>query len=297
MALLVQCVSVSVPARPPQLTIPHFGIMQKGWDGLGKIPDPGDLLAKFQDPMALALAPVRRFLEIVEAFLAVKNCIFAIPDSIMRLSPSPIFDCLEGLVEVLAKLLGWIPPLSYIWLALDIFDYCILLIDEILLFFTRLDNKLTEYTEAMSLATLIGDLELIAIVDCGISEVRPSMVTALDMLKFIQMISDVLVEVFLRLIPTEEMQKAARDYAAAGAHISAAREAMATGQSVLPEYPGMVVEAITQNPLVPVPPLGALLGVMNISRNAMVLLYNILAPMVGSSERRTSRELPTYNNF
>ena len=299
MALVVQCISIDVPGAPPQLNLPHFGILTKGWGALGKIPDPGDLLAQFQDQLALAMAPVRRFLEVVEAFLAVKNCITAIPDSIMRLSPSPIFDCIEGLAEVLARLLSWIPPLSYVRMALDIFSYCIDLIDEILSFFTRLDQKITAYVETMNLAVSLGDIELIAIVDCGLTSVRPTIVTALDMLKFVQPICDVLIDVFLRLIPSDQMRKAVTEYKEAGDFMGTARDALASGsdQTALPVYPGAEAVTKVQNTLVPVPPLAPLLQGINVTRNAMVLLYNILAPVVGENTRKQSRELPDYDNF
>ena len=87
MTLVVQCQNIEMPDPPPQLEIPHFGVMEKAWEGLRSIPDPDELLLKFQDTLTTALAPVRRFLEMVEIFMAVYGCIKAIPEAIMSLSP------------------------------------------------------------------------------------------------------------------------------------------------------------------------------------------------------------------
>ena len=299
MALIVQCINIDVPSPPPQLDIPQFGILEKGWDAMGKIPDPSELLAKFQDQMAIALAPVRRFLEIVECFLAVKNCITAIPDAITSLSPSPIFECIENLAETLARILSWMPPLSYVRLALDIFSYCIDLIDEILTFFSVLDRKISSYISAMDTAVAAGDVELISIVNCGLSGIRPNVVTVLDMLKFVEPINDVLMEMFLRLIPSDQMKQAVGQYKEAGEYMGSVRTSLATttGQGALPAPPSVETITKVQNELVPLPPLGPLLSGMNMIRNAMVLLHNIMAPIVGEESTKQGRDMPEYDNF
>lgn len=299
MALIVSCINISVPGAPPQLNIPHFGLLQKGWDALGKIPDPSELLAAFQDQLAIALAPVRRFLEIVEVFLSLQQCVTAIPDAITSLSPGPIFDCIEQLAKTIARVLSWLPPLSYVRLALDIMAYCIDLVDEILAFFTLLDSKITDYINTMANAQLVGDIELIAIVNCGLSGIRPTIVTALDMLKFIQPICDVLMDMFLRLIPSDQMREGVKKYKEAGDYMTTARDELASdgGQTALTPYPGKEAVAKVQNVLVPVPPLSPLLEGMNTARNAVVLLHNILAPIIGDDTRKEGRSLPEYDNF
>jgi len=300
MALIVACVESPALPLPPEIDLPHFGIMSKAWSALGKIPDLGELLAGYQDQLAIALAPVRRFLEIVEVIMSLVNCVTAVPRAIIRLSPSPVFDCMEELVETVQRIIAWIPPFSYIRLQLGLMGYAIDLIDEIISFFTALDNRITVLIESMDLAVSLGDLELVKIVNCGISPLRNNTVVALDLMVFISPLVNVLMGVFLRLIPTPAMQKASDEALAAGAYLITAVDALRTGsgQEPLPAFPGAdEATDLIQNTLVPVPPLAPVLASMNQSRSAMVILYNILANMVGVDADKTPRSTPTFNNF
>jgi len=298
--LPVLCERIEIPRPPPQLNIPHFGIMQKAWNALGKIPSPSELLAQFQDQLALALAPVRRFLEMVETFITFKNCLEAIPKAVKRMNPTPIYDCLKELRKAIARLLSWVPPFSYIRLAADIASYCMDLIDEVVEFFVAVDTLLTEYIQVFTDAELLGDLDLMDITLCGATAFRAHLSTVLDLLKFIQPINNVLLEVFVRLFGSamsNQMKKVKDDMDVNNAYLASVSTAVsAPGAIVLPPYPGHTPPSKTQHVLVPVPPLSPLIECLNQTRNAMVYLYNALAVLTGDDEKLT-RQLPEFQNF
>ena len=300
MALVVQCASIDVPGPPPQLDIPHFGIMEKAWAGLRSIPDPDKLLIEFQDVLATALAPVRRFLEIVEVIVAIYNCVKAIPEAVMSLSPQPIYDCLQGLAKEMAKLLSWFPPMAYVRLGMELASYCIDLLDEIIALFTELDNTLTGYINLWNNAQALLDNELQSILQCASTDALARVAMALDVLKFIRPAADILNDVFIRLLPTSEavkgLKKSRDDYQAADTYVASAVTAIRAGDTELPVF-GVTAQELVQHPIVPVPPLGSLFEALNQTRNSMVMMYNILAPLVGEDANKISRDTPQFTNF
>jgi len=270
---------------PPLIEIPHFGILQKATEALDAIPDPLAILGKFQDQLAVAMAPVLRFLQIVEAFMAVKQCIEAVPKALISLDPSVIFDCLKALVKVLAVLFAWVPPFPYIRLALGIANYCIDLVDAISDFIKKLDAKITALLNVHLLALDLGDLELAGFTRCETDRLNAVVRQLLQLLRFIQPINEVLLGMFIKLLGAAGLKSAQEDLERAAAAFTSFEGAL-TAEDV-----------IGPNPLIPLPPLGELLTGMNMARNAAVLLYNTLAPFGGYESDKLVKDLPTYVNF
>lgn len=304
MALIpFSCTPLEIPDPPPMLDIPHFGVMQKAWNSLHSIPKPSDLLMAFQDQLALALAPVRRFLELVEILMAFKQCTTAVIDAIDQLSPKPIYECLKGLQKAIAKIASWVPPMCYVRLGMELASYCIDLIDEIVLFFVEIDNLITEYLETLNLANLLGDTDLIRITNCAMTDIRVRLTIVVDLLKFIQPINDVLMDMFTRLLPggetVKKLKKQADTYQAMGSYFGSVTASLRAGGSTLslPSLPGFTPPAKTQNPLCPIPVMSPLLEAMNQARTALVMVYNVLAPFVGAESSKEPRTMPELQNF
>lgn len=301
MALIVQCTSIPLPSPPPSINIPHFGALSKAWDSLHSIPKASDLLMKFQDNLALALAPVKRYLELVEVSMSLYNCTKAVPRAIATLNPGPIYDCLKALVKAIGLILSWMPPLAYVRMYMDLASYLIDLIDEIVALFQEFDSILTEYIETFTEATLLGDTELISILTCGASDIKARMVVVNDLLMFVKPANDLLIDVFIRLLPNEkqvrDLKKIKEKYQEANDYVESAQSALRLGLPSLPEIPGVTSTPPTQHELVPIPPIGNLVYSMGEMRNGMVWLYNLLAPIVGLDPDKQTREMPTFNNF
>lgn len=279
-ALTIQCVNPPAYKHPPHVHIPNMGLMELAWDAVSAIPDPMDILSKFMTPINLALAQVRKYLQMVEALVAVKQCITAIPEAISTLNPTKITDCFKALVKAFAAVIADIPPIPYIHMAIDIASYFIDLIDEVLLLFARLDAKLTALINLRSYAQNLGDVELVNFANCGMRNVTLSMQQIMDLLKVIQPINDILMSVILRLIPTPEAQKAANDYATAALNFGSTQDILATA-----------------DPTLGLPKLSLLLQSLGLARNAMVIVYNVLAPFVGEDADKEARSIPSFTNF
>jgi hypothetical protein len=301
MALIIECHTITMPPAPPSIDIPHFGTMSKAWEGLHSIPNPSDLLTKFQDQLAVALAPVKRYLEMVEIFIGLYGCMQAIPKAVMTLNPTPIYDCIKILAKAIARILSYFPPMAYIRLYMDLANYVIELVDEILDWFAELDEILTEYIQTFTEAELADDQEVISILNCSASDIRPRMKIVMNLLAFVKPINDMLIDVFIRTIPNPQTVKTLRKikkvYDEANEYFESVAAVVEAGGGTLPDIPGFSYTPPVQHQIVPVPPLAPLLNQMTLVQNAMVLLYNTLAPIVGLDPDKEMREDRSYTNF
>jgi hypothetical protein len=300
--LTIVCQPLVVPTPPPQITIPHFGTLQVMFDAIDRIPDPMDLLCKLQDLLAVAMAPVRRFLEMIEGFAAIKQCFTAIPEAIMTLNPDPIYECLKQLAKALATLLSWIPPLSYVRLALDIINYCTTFLDAIINFFTLLDLRIGAWIEIYEDGLASGDLELVGLAGCGMQSVTFSLNQIMPALQFIMPINNVLMGVFTRLMNMEGLKQAQKKYTDATTHINKISNVI--GQAAAGGWDGTSLPDAEDNysdvdsgrhTLIPFPTLGPLLSSIAIIYNALVMIYNLLAPVVGDDPDKEGRSVPTFS--
>jgi len=286
------CKPMPLPPTPPSIEIPAFGILEKASGALDQIPDIGDLIAGFQDTLAVALAPLRRFMEIIEAMMAFDNCIRSIPRAILSLSPQPLYDCLKALGKIIAILASYVPPMAYILTILDLASYCIDIITEVYSLLQRLDAKIGEYLTALSSAQLLGDAQLEAYVRCGLEEVKSVSLNIFGLLAFIKPINDVLLDAIIEKIDNPALREAVQQYKDATQSFSSAKSAIANGTE-LPELPGHSVISKPWNPDVPVPPLGPLLQAMYIVQMSLAQIYNVLAPLVGREANKVVGEPPS----
>lgn len=292
--ILVTCNGISVPDPPPSVSIPNYGVMSKAWTTLDRIPNAMEMLAGMQDQLATAMAPVKRYIEIVETLAAFKNCMSAIIDAVSQMNPDPIFDCVKLLLKVIPRILSWMPPMCYVRTGCEIASYCIDLIDEIIRFFSTIDGIITGYIQTLQNARLTGDTELENIVRCAMSGVTSRLPIALDLLVFIKPVNDVLMDMFLRTLPGGEqvkmLRKAMRQYGgAADTILSLSSSSRAAPLISLPDDPF--------GPIVKPPGMGEAAIAMNICRNACVSIYNILAPLVGMEPTKQTRADPVFVNF
>lgn len=299
--IVVQCQSIPIPDSPPSIEIPHLGILQKAWDGLNKIPSPDELLLRLHDALAALLAPVRRFLELVEIVVAIQDCVLAIPDAILELSPSPIYDCASNLAKAIARVLSWIPPFAYIKMTRDIARYCIDVIDEVILLFMEIDDRLTEWITFWNEAQLTANTDLQGILECGSTSIKAQLVIVLDLLKLVKALTDPMMAVFSRTIPDastrKQLSRAQASYTEADSYMVSAVASMRQGSATLPPYPGASGSTKQQHQLVPIPPIGDMFIGINAMRNALVMLHNVLSPLAGLEADRTQRDTPTFDNF
>ena len=295
--LPIACDDWPTPVTPPAVRIPYLGDLSAAKTALSKMPDMEEYLAQFQGILGTAMAPVRQFIELIQNIMALVDCITAIPEAIMSLDPGKIFECLEKLFKAIAAIVAYVPPLPYIRTGLDIAGYAIDLIDAIMDIFKTLDDKISSYIDTWNDAVKYLDSALQADVDCALTETEALLQNLAPALAFIMPISNILMDVFTKLMPNPELERAAVEYKLAAAYNLTAFAALAAGATELPELPGFTPPTVSQHAKVPVPPLGPLIENLNKSRNAMILIYNTLAPLVGLDGNKRERSTPRTVNF
>lgn len=95
------------------------------------IPDTGELLQQMFAQINSALSPLNPIFNIIDAVLAVFECIKAIPKAITELNPVPLIECIPGLAEAINKLIALLPPLSIPVMIVDIIDVVILFLNSL----------------------------------------------------------------------------------------------------------------------------------------------------------------------
>lgn len=118
------CVLVTVTPRQLCVRFP-VGNLQCVSVPQVNIPDPTELLQQLFAQINSALTPLNPIFNIIDAVLAVFDCIKAIPKAITELNPVPLIECIPGLAEAINKLIGLVPALSVPVMLIDIIDVVI----------------------------------------------------------------------------------------------------------------------------------------------------------------------------
>lgn len=297
MALDLKCYLTLPPPVPPQLDIPNFGILTKANGFMDRVLEPADLLAQMQDQLAMALAPVKRYLEMVEVIGAFQACITAIPESIMTLSPQPIFDCHDNLRKYIGRVLSWIPPISYYAMGADVASYCIDVIDELLALFKRMDTLVGKWINIYDAADAAGEIVLAESTTCAVTAVIPPLTNGLQMMIFAKIANEALLRPFARM-PCPPLSTAAE---AIGNSIdiailysqSSRIQIMAGIKDPLPGFNGGPIGPDPAHIIIPVPGLAPILDMMAFLRETLVFLYNLIAGLLGRPEK-DNRTMPTF---
>lgn len=276
------CIEIETPPAPPSIEIPQFGILEAARQGLYDIPDPSVYLLKMQDLLANAMAPLRRFLDLLGIILALKDCITAVIDALLPPSPGPIIECLEKFGIALEKIIALVPPLNYIPLLVDLCSYAVQTIDEIWALFQLLDERITEQKARLATALELGDLELAHVADCQTGEINALVVNAGDLLRMLQPLFEVILTPLAALVPGPPGKQ------------------MKQTIKTLSDIPGTIaaVQDGIRNQTAGVAVLGTLLDTMFSMREAIRFMHNLLLPLAaGRSGSIASKSAPDLVNF
>lgn len=271
------CLPIPIPPGQPRLSIPGLGYFEVAKDALYSIPDPTKYMMSMQDLATVALAPVRRFLELVEVILLIQQCVTSVIDCLLPPSPGPLINCLKKLGEAIVRLAALFPPISYIHCLCDILEYCINVIDAIFDFFHVLDERITELRGNLAMALSLGDVELASITDCAGKEVGALTLNAMHLLRGITALLGIIVGSIARMVPSPDMQKAAKEIAA------------------FPETLVNIQDAIANAEGAPV--LDDAVETMLIMRRLLINMHTLLASIVGRPRIRSAAPVTDYQNF
>lgn len=275
---VVLCVDLSDLPEPPQLNIPQVGVFKVARQSLFSLPEPSYFLMRLQDAAGLALAPLRRFMELLEAVVAIQNAVTAVIDAITQLSPQPIIDALQGVVEAIARLLTFIPPLSYLPLMLDLINFALTMLDSIIDLLVFIDFRLGTFQETATAAQALGDLELAGIVDCAAQEMGILLQQSLPLISVIFQVPKLLLTPLSRFLPP--LKKLLDD--------------LAVIEEALPAQVAAVEQGLkASSPSAP--SIGPMMDLLISLHHAMSIGYNVIAPLAGQSPGRALKETPTLN--
>ena len=162
---LGSCVSLSLTSREACI---RFPVGQEICASIPTLPIP-DLLEVITQLFAQAnsaLAPLSPILNIIDAVIAIFECVKAVPDAITQLDPSGLIDCIPGVAEAVNKLLQMIPQLSLPIMILDILTVTIQFLEALKTTMQRALDQITAITNAQLKAAAPGQFALSSVVDC-----------------------------------------------------------------------------------------------------------------------------------
>ena len=128
--------------------------------------DASELLQQFFAQLNSMLAPLGPILSIIDALLAVFECVQALPKVITELDPTELINCIPGLAEAIQKLLKLLPQLAIPILVVEILDAILL--------YLRAQRDLLVAMAARQLAIIAantraaqpGNVQLALVMDC-----------------------------------------------------------------------------------------------------------------------------------
>jgi len=275
---VAECISIPNPPSLPSLEIPMFGMLYKARESLYDLPELSTYIMGMQDNMSLGLAPIRRFMDLMEIIAIFQSCMTAIIDCILPPNPKPIIDCVQDLVLAIGRIAAMFPPFSYIACGMDIANFAIIGVDEIIALFQHLDDKITEARETLAYALELKDIELVQIIDCASGESNALVINSMDFLKMIVPLMVLMAKPFVRLLRLKILEEKVLDEI---------RD--------IPKRLEELKEDLTTAEGPPV--LTPLMQSILIVRNAGVVMYNTLAPFLGKAADKEPKGMISFHNF
>ena len=128
--------------------------------------DPSELLQALFAMVNSALTPLNPLFDIIDAVIAVFDCVKAIPKAIIELNPTPLIECIPNLAAAIEKLLQLIPQLSLPFMIVDTIDVIILFLNEIKRTILRMQAQAAAILAANLRAAAPGNVALALTMDC-----------------------------------------------------------------------------------------------------------------------------------
>lgn len=276
------CLRLTTPIPSPSIEIPQFGKLQTSRFSLYDAPDPSFSIMRMQDAAALALAPFRRFVDILDALMSVKAVLDAIPDAITSLNPQPIIDAIENVVKKLAKLATFIPPLSYLPPLLDLAAFVVSTIDNFTGLLIYIDDRLTEHTDVQNIATTLGDTVLAGYADYASTDLQVQLANSTEMLSFVSSILQILLSPLTQIMSNSLLKKMLGNLGDISTDLNAQLA------SLTADIGSSTFEMSAIGPIVK--------GVVEL-RNVAVQVYNIVGPLIGRDTQLEIVPTPTFTHF
>jgi hypothetical protein len=159
------CIDLKVTSQELCVTFPGGAEMCVQIPG---VPDPTDVSKQLLAQANAALAPLVPVFNIVDAIIALFNCVKAIPDSLgPPPDPTKLAECIPDLAEKIDKLLKLIPQLSIPVLIAGLIDVLLFYLQG---FRGQLEAIIAHQARLLAAATRaaeLGNVQLRTVVDCA----------------------------------------------------------------------------------------------------------------------------------
>lgn len=134
--------------------------------------DGGEAVRKLFEQINAALAPLTPMFNIIDAVLAVFQCVQAVPDAITNLDPTALIECVPDMVEKINRLLALIPQLTLPAMIVALID---LIIDALVALMAQLRHIAAEQARIIAAgirAAEPGNVALRTILDCATGDLN-----------------------------------------------------------------------------------------------------------------------------
>lgn len=130
------------------------------------IADPSEMIQQFFAQLNSMLAPLTPILNIMDAILAIFECIQALPKVITELDPTELINCLPGLAEAIQRLLKMLPQLAIPILIVQILDTIIYYLQSVRDQLAGFIARARAIIDAATRAVEPGNFQLQLVMDC-----------------------------------------------------------------------------------------------------------------------------------
>ena len=159
------CIDLKVTSQELCITFPGGAEMCVQIPG---VPDPTDVSKQLLAQANAALAPLVPVFNIIDAIIALFNCVKAIPDSLgPPPDPTALANCIPDLAEKVDKLLKLIPQLSIPVLIAGLIDVLLFYLEGLRGQLQAIIAAQVRIAAAATRAAELGNVQLRTVVDCA----------------------------------------------------------------------------------------------------------------------------------
>ena len=173
--LSVACIEIKVGKQDLCVTFPGGAEMCVQMPSVS-VPDPSELSKQLMAQANAALAPLMPVFNIIDAVLALFNCVKAIPDALgPPPDPSKLAKCMPDVAKKISKLLKLIPQLSVPLMIVGLIDVLLAFLEGIRGQLKAVIAAQVRIAAAATRAAELGNVQLSTIVDCANANIEAQM--------------------------------------------------------------------------------------------------------------------------
>lgn len=198
------CVDLPDIPSAEDICLPGGICLSYVWDAIGKIPSAADVNMDFFSQLGPALTPLVPVFNILDTVLAIFKCVKAVPDSIIKLDPFELIECIPALVKLIDQLLKLIPQLSIPKMIKAALKNMARLLRAVAADFLYIQSQQQRIADMIDRAADLNDVHMNGFLVCAQQDLQGSVASTAEALKGIGRVI-LLINIFISLIGAEEI--------------------------------------------------------------------------------------------